>query len=115
MGRVSIVLNKENTLIIGNSQTDASASSFRVKALPLLNVLECFRDPIQRIASVDDQAERPSLGNGIDETIGWGVAPLGDREVPVVARATVNAAFRTMDRSHWCEDWVLSCGCHSSQ
>ena len=36
--------------------------------VPLLNILECFRDPFQRIASVDDRPERPSLGKRGDET-----------------------------------------------
>src|SRR3954464_7395225 len=34
----------------------------------LLNILECFSDPFQRIASVDDRPERPSVGQCGDET-----------------------------------------------
>src|SRR4029079_13640131 len=34
----------------------------------LLNIFECFRYPLERIASVDDRPEAPSLGQCGDET-----------------------------------------------
>ena len=36
--------------------------------VPLLNVLESFRDPLQRIGSVDDRPEGPSRDEFCDET-----------------------------------------------